>query len=108
MHKRKKPEGTTPSRQSKRIQQQDENEKEYEVEAIEDVRQNGEEREYLIRWKGSGVPQHTWEPRANLTHCDVLLKAFEDRNSQSSSASKTTSNIPQLLQSPQVLFLFFP
>jgi len=35
-----------------------------------------ESKEYLIKWKGYGYEHCTWEPEANLTHCQELLEAF--------------------------------
>ena len=42
---------------------------EYEVESVDGERNNADgDTEYLIRWKGHGMTERTWEHLANLEH----------------------------------------
>ncbi|KAM4063982.1 reverse transcriptase (RNA-dependent DNA polymerase) [Hirsutella rhossiliensis] len=43
---------------------------EYEAEQILDTRKQGQQQEYLVKWKGYGPEENTWEPTKHLTHCD--------------------------------------
>ena len=53
---------------------------EYEVEDILDhrlVRRGRRTTEqFLVKWKGYSIFESTWEPRANLTNCPDILRAF--------------------------------
>ena len=73
-----------PSRAScgqQEINEQQNQEEEYEVEEILDSRKgNGPETEYLIKWKGYGHEENTWEPETNLANSGRLLKEFLRRN----------------------------
>lgn len=57
----------------------EETEQEYEVERIIDVhfKRNGT-REYLVRWKGFGAKDDTWEPADNLS-CPDLIEKFNEK-----------------------------
>ena len=33
--------------------------------------------EFLIRWKGYGPINNSWEPDENLTNCEKLVKKFK-------------------------------
>lgn len=45
------------------------------MERIVDVRKKTGKREFLVKWKGYGPKQNTWEPETNL-NCPKLLSAF--------------------------------
>ncbi|KAM6980604.1 chromodomain Y-like protein 2 [Aplochiton taeniatus] len=49
----------------------------YEVERIVDKRRNKKGKwEYLIRWKGYGSQEDTWEPENHLLHCEEFIDQF--------------------------------
>lgn len=49
----------------------------YEVERIVDKRRNKKGKwEYLIRWKGFGSKDDTWEPEHHLLHCEEFIDQF--------------------------------
>ena len=52
----------------------------YEVGRIQEVKfkKNGD-REFLIRWKGHGPNDDTWEPEDNL-NCDGLIEKFMEKH----------------------------
>lgn len=62
---------------------------EYEVEKIIDVhfKRNGA-REYLVRWKGFGAKDDTWEPADNLNCSDLIEKFNEKLDKTKSSGAK--------------------
>ncbi|CEP09463.1 hypothetical protein [Parasitella parasitica] len=53
---------------------------EYEVEAIIDSRIHKRSLQYFVHWKGYSVMDRTWEPHANLTNCQDLLKTFHKQH----------------------------
>lgn len=55
-------------------------EDEYEVEKILDSVQEGQEVKYLIKWKGYGHEENSWERSVNLTGCQEELATFHRRN----------------------------
>lgn len=66
---------------------EEETEAEYEVEKIIDVhfKRNGE-KEYLVRWKGFGAKDDTWEPADNLS-CPDLIEKFNEKLDKTKSSS---------------------
>ncbi|XP_056148773.1 chromodomain Y-like protein [Lampris incognitus] len=49
----------------------------YEVERIVDRRKNKKGKvEYLVRWRGYGTEEDTWEPESNLSSCLVYIQEF--------------------------------
>jgi len=67
---------------------------EYSVEAIIRRRGYGSEREYNVKWKGWPSADNTWEPMANLAHCQQLvdecdrLEDEREREKQQKSAKR--------------------
>ncbi|KAK7743571.1 hypothetical protein SLS53_004106 [Cytospora paraplurivora] len=74
---------------------QDETEKEesaaeYEVENILDNGVDAKTKEslYLVKWKGYGDDDNTWEPKKNLAHATALLKEYEASKKEKKAAPK--------------------
>ncbi len=45
---------------------------------------------YLVKWKGYGPEDNTWEPKKNLANADALLRAFEAKPKVKKAAAKKT------------------
>ena len=56
-----------------------ENQIEYEVQDILDVRKSRNRLQYLVSWRGHGPQSNTWEPFSNLTNCSELIDEFYAR-----------------------------
>jgi hypothetical protein len=55
---------------------------EYEVERILDVAVRNRKLRWLVKWKGYGNEDNTWEPKENLTHCQTAMETFYRRETQ--------------------------
>ena len=52
---------------------------EFDVEEILDTRIRRKRREYLVKWKGYGSEDNTWEPEKNLEHSPLAIVNFHKR-----------------------------
>jgi hypothetical protein len=52
---------------------------EWEVEEVVGQRHHGRQREFLVRWKGYGPEDMTWEPLKNLQNAPEVLAAYLER-----------------------------
>jgi hypothetical protein len=57
-----------------------EGKEEYEVDHIRDSKLFGCTLKYLVRWKGYGEGEDTWEPAKNLAHAPEKVTEFHSRN----------------------------
>jgi len=69
------------------------NELVYEVEFIENDRQNNGKTEYFVRWRNFPVSDNTWEPEENLD-CANIIQAYEDAKLDSLLNPSTDSVMP--------------
>lgn len=63
------------------------------VESIIGKRQRQGKIEYLIRWKGFGQGEDSWEPVKNLQGCQELIKRFNKVISPSRSRREKTPKV---------------
>lgn len=62
------------------------------VERIVDKRRNKKGKwEYLIRWKGYGSREDTWEPENHLLHCEEFIDQFNSLQRRSHKAARGRS-----------------
>jgi hypothetical protein len=59
---------------------QETQEDEYEVERILDVAEKRKQLRWLVKWKGYGNEENTWEPAKSLTGCQRALEEFYQEN----------------------------
>ncbi|CEL52814.1 hypothetical protein RSOLAG1IB_11159 [Rhizoctonia solani AG-1 IB] len=53
-------------------------EEEYEVEGIMDSKEEKGKWFYLVKWKGYGPKESTWEPKGNLKNAAKHLKKYKE------------------------------
>lgn len=65
---------------------------EYEVEDIVDSGMDHGTKQvlFLVKWKGYGDKDNTWEPKTNLTHAKELVKEFETAKKKEKAAKTAT------------------
>ncbi len=51
----------------------------FEIEEIISMRKIKNKKYYLVKWKGFGVEESTWEPYENVKNCKEILKKFEEK-----------------------------
>jgi len=84
-------------------------EEEYTVERIVSKRMGPNGAEYLLKWKGYGEEDNTWEPRENLD-CEDLIQEYEKKHGNSSKRKEGKSDSCKALSLflIQMLALFSP
>ena len=65
----------------------------YEVEKIVDKRIMLGQIEYLVKWKGWGIEDNTWEPQEHLEEVHTLIEVFEKREERKQNGRKTRTSI---------------
>ncbi|XP_034468750.1 chromodomain Y-like protein isoform X1 [Hippoglossus hippoglossus] len=72
----------------------------YEVERIIDKRKNKKMKlEYLVRWRGYGSEEDTWEPESHLSTCMIYVHEFNRQNAvreKDSTLLRSTRSSPSL------------
>jgi hypothetical protein len=60
----------------------DDGEEQFEVEKILACRLNRGHKEYLVKWKGYGDFENSWEPIGNLDRAKERVREFEQRRAR--------------------------
>ena len=60
--------------------EEDDQEQEYDVESILDVRKEGRQWKYLVKWEGYDTSENTWEPLKHLKKVQEMIKQFHRQN----------------------------
>jgi hypothetical protein len=83
------------------------NEEEYEVKQIIDVRRFGKKQswQYFVKWKGYPDLENTWEPLGNIRNLQQLLTQWHDKNPRKPKPSTLVTKLSQL--SPQAMTALF-
>ena len=72
---------------------------EYEVESILDSRMSGRQGlQYLVKWKGYGNEENSWEPERNLTNAQALLREYHHNHPQNPIRVSSLTMEPMQLQ----------
>ena len=80
----------------KQEQKKQEQDGEYEVARILDVKfPKSGGRDFMIRWRGHGAEDDTWEPERNLD-CSEMIKRFMERHQQ------VTRSAPSSILTPAI------
>jgi len=69
------------AKKKKEAKSDSEDEKDYEVEYVINVRKRKAGREFHIKWKGFPKSKSTWEPEAHL-NCEDAIKDFEEKQEE--------------------------
>ncbi|KAL1864356.1 hypothetical protein Daus18300_007780 [Diaporthe australafricana] len=78
-----------PGRKPK-VEKEEPADEEYEVEKILDSEKDAKSKQalFLVKWKGYGEEENTWEPKTNLMHAKDLLKEYEAANKEEAAGTK--------------------
>ena len=77
---------------------------EYEVESIRAFRIGGDNRQYLVHWKGYDDDSDTWEPEENVSNAQLLVDQFWEGYKYEEEPMKLTG-ISTLLYNGEIVYL---